>query len=116
MQLLSLMARVIGTTHRIMTVTGTQHKGHEPTWNIGNTANPIVKIKSHTPWELTSLGCVRPNAVGLCIFPCLGGSIAGTLRVMSVQSIAFNSGPGPSHRHQADALEEHVLVEPGPPS
>jgi hypothetical protein len=41
-----------------MTVMGTPHKGHEPTWHIGHTANPLVHIKSHTPWELASLGGV----------------------------------------------------------
>jgi hypothetical protein len=80
--------------HHIMTVTGTLHQGHEPTWNIGNTVNPLVNIKSHTPWELASPGCVRPHAVEWCIFPCLGGSIAGTLQIMSVQSIAFNTRAG----------------------
>jgi hypothetical protein len=51
--LLSLMARVMGPMHRIVsriiTVTGTPHKGHEPTWNIGNTANPLMNVKSRMP-------------------------------------------------------------------
>ena len=52
-------------SYRIMTATGTPHQGHNSTWNIGNTAKPLVNIESRTPWESTSLGCVRPHTVGL---------------------------------------------------
>ena len=59
--------------------------------NLGHIANPLVHITRHTPGELASLGWVRLHAVGWRICACLGGHIAGTLRVVSVQSIAFNT-------------------------
>jgi hypothetical protein len=45
------------------------------------------------------------------IFPCPDGIMAGTLRVIGVQSISFNTRVS---TYQADALGEDLLVETWP--
>jgi len=51
---------VSGTMHPIMTATGMQHKGPEPTWIIGKIAKRIPKINSRTP--LSQPPRLRPAA------------------------------------------------------